>query len=113
MSRTLEQRKKSRCNEHCIEKTVQTTGESKALVEHVIDFLHNFIAGKMAEGSFEAVRIQTFGTFKPKLKKVQWINHQKTLPPMYKKLLYAASQKSKKPKSTNETTDNQPGLPGD
>ena len=117
MKRTLEELKASRCNDRAIAKTVEVTGESKQLVEHTIQFLHEFIAGRIAEGSFESVRIEKFGTFKPKLKRVQWINHNKGLSPMYKKLLAAnikrLKDKSKLKNPDNEAIDNQSGLPGD
>lgn len=116
MKRTPEERKASQCNERIVETTVAITGESKQLVQHAIVFIQDFIIERMKEGSFESVRIQSFGTFKPKLKRVQWINHQKTLPDMYKKILVSqriAAARNKKFKNvSNETTDDQPGLTG-
>lgn len=116
MKRTPEERKASQCNERIVETTMAITGESKQLIQHAITFLQDFIIERMKEGSFESVRIQSFGTFKPKLKRVQWINHQKTLPDMYKKLLIgqriAASQHKRLKNKNNETTDDQPGLAG-
>lgn len=82
-----EVRNPDKCNAHAIADTIAATGESKALIEHVIHFQMKFIADKIEEGSFEAVRIPKFGSFRAKMKSVQWRAYMAAMPNNYRKLI--------------------------
>lgn len=56
------------------------TGESKKLIESVLDHHSKFIATKIRSGGFEGVRVPYFGVFEAKLRSVQMMNFSKTLP---------------------------------
>jgi hypothetical protein len=75
------------CNPHVIAATIAATGESKAVIEHVIAFQLKFIADKIEEGSFESVRVPKFGVFRAKLKSVQWRSYMAAMPDNYRKLI--------------------------
>lgn len=77
----------NKCNDRVVEETVAETGESKALVEHVINFQLNFIGRKIEEGSFESVRVPNFGVFRAKLKSVQWNHYMRSMNENYRKII--------------------------
>lgn len=75
------------CNKQVVKETVTQTGESKALIEHVIGHYMGFTAGRIKEGAFESVRIPGFGTFRAKVKYVQWRSYFRSLPEGYRKII--------------------------
>lgn len=68
------------CNEKCLLETVAQTGESRKLVEQVIDHSSKIVADRIREGGFEAVRIPHFGIFRAKFKQIQFKNFDRALP---------------------------------
>lgn len=81
------------CNDKVIEETIAATGESKALIEQVIRFQMEFIARKIEEGSFETVRVVSFGTFRAKHRSVQWRSFMRALPESYRNIIRNRSKK--------------------
>jgi nucleoid DNA-binding protein len=59
--------------------TAIRTQTSPTQVKEIIEFVGEFTANVIKQGAFESVMIPYFGKFKPKVKKIQWINHNKTL----------------------------------
>lgn len=68
------------CNERVITETIIETGESRKMIESVIGHQSKLIAGKIAEGGFESIRILHFGIFQAKLTSIQWKGFIQSLP---------------------------------
>lgn len=83
--RKFDQTKK--CNDKVTQDTMTTTGESKQVVEHAISFIFQFIATKIEEGSFETVKVPTFGSFRPKHRSVQQRDYMRALNVNYRNII--------------------------
>lgn len=68
------------CNDKALMDAVLATGESKKLVEQMIDHQSKLIAFKIREGAMESVRITGFGVFTAKLREVTYRNFVMSLP---------------------------------
>lgn len=68
------------CNEKCLLEATAATGESRKLIEQVLDHQSRLVASKIKEGGFESVRIPYFGIFQAKLRSIQIKNYMKMLP---------------------------------
>lgn len=68
------------CNDKAIIETIVNTGESRKMIESIIDHNSKLIADKIKEGGFESVRIPYFGIFRAKLKQIQMRNYVQMLP---------------------------------
>lgn len=83
------------CNDKVMEDTIANTGESKALIDHVVKFQQDFIGRKMKEGSFESVRIEHFGLFRAKLKHIQWRDFMRSLPQFYRDIILKSKRRER------------------
>lgn len=59
--------------------TAIRTQTSPTQVREIIEFVGEYTAGVIKQGAFESIMIPYFGKFKPKVKKIQWMNHNKVI----------------------------------
>lgn len=68
------------CNDRLRAETAQETGESVKTIDLIMEWQTAFIVRTIQTGTFEAIKVPAFGTFRAKLRQIQVKDYYRGMP---------------------------------